>query len=119
MDKVQQLTALAKQHATGNIFIVGEALRHGALLRTKEIEQYRGTPQFPEMQAAVKSMWDSHSAVVQMYYLHLEMDFRDYYRTLPFWSKRKARRNQQQYMARRHTQLVDEADVLIDEVLKG
>lgn len=119
MDKIQRLTTLAREHATGNIFIVGEAIRHAALLRRKENAKYLGAPQFSQMNEAVADMWKSYYAIANMYSLHVELDFKDYYRSLPWWKKRKARKSRLQYMQNRTEQLSNEAFVLIDSILDG
>lgn len=117
--KVQQLTALAKEHAKGNIFVTGEAINAAWAIRSVENWKFRNSALYPEMEAAVKGMWDSYNAVRQMYSLHLEQDFKAYVRSLPWWQRRKARRNEEQYLINREIQLRNEAEILVTSIVDG
>lgn len=117
MEITQALANLAKEHAQGNIFVVGEAIKASAHLHTRASWEHTGTPEYPQMKEDIEGIWRSYSHVSQMYYLHLEQEFDKYYRSLPWWRKRRAHREQHQWMAERHTQLKDEADTLVNAIL--
>ncbi|QFG12081.1 Hypothetical Protein OBI_RACECAR_236 [Arthrobacter phage Racecar] len=110
--KTGRLSKLAYEAAAdGRTFTAGEAIRTLAMMWSHNKNVHS------DIIGSVESMWQSYYAVRKMYGLHVDQQWSAYYRGLPFWQKRKAKRTEAEWKSNRRTQLENAAETEILSII--
>jgi hypothetical protein len=110
--KTGRLSMLAKDAASdGRTFTAGEAIRTLAMMwsHNKHIHS--------DIIGSVETMWHSYYSVRKMYGLHIDQEWDSYYRELPFWQKRRAKKNESKWKSTLRTKLEHEAEIEILSII--
>jgi hypothetical protein len=112
LDKANRLNALVKEAAADDrLFTTAYAMRASAVLHEKS-----AGASLPEGKKAIESIWNSYFAVRKMFDLHIDQEWSKHLRSLPFWKRMKAKRNEAEWKRVHRIKLETQAEHEVAEI---